>query len=433
MVNPRKLVLDSLIKSETVGSYSNIEINTTLTRNQLSNVDSRLYTLLYLGTLEKKLYLDYIIKSYSKIKLSDIEIDTKCALRLGLYQLIFCDKIPDYSAIDESVSLAPKKSKGFVNAILRSFLRDEKIVRLPKDELESLSIEASIPMKLLCLLIDSYGKSEVFNLLKYNEKSSPLSIRVNTLRATKEEIFDYLSSNGYEPSYSKIAKDIIICNTQIGKIKELIDTGKVFIQDESSKIATEVFSAEPNEKILDACACPGGKSFSIAIDMENKGELLSCDLHESKLRLITNGAKRLGIDIITAREQNAKLPVCDYIEKFDRVLCDVPCSGLGIIFKKPDIKYKSIEDIKNLPKIQYEILNNCSKYVKIGGVLVYSTCTLNKQENENNIEKFLQENKDFEPLDFSVGDIKSKGGVFTFLPHRDKTDGFFVAKMVRKQ
>lgn len=433
MVNPRKLALDSLIKSEMVGSYSNIEINTTLTRNQLSDVDSRLYTLLYLGTLEKKLYLDYIIKSYSKIKLSDIEIDTKCALRLGLYQLIFCDKIPDYSAIDESVSLAPKKSKGFVNAILRSFLRDEKSVRLPKDELECLSIEASIPMELLCLLIDSYGKNEVFNLLKYNEKSSPLSIRVNTLRATKEEIFDYLLSKGYEPSYSKIAKDIIICNTQIGKIKELIDTGKVFIQDESSKIATEVFSAMPNEKILDACACPGGKSFSIAIDMENKGELLSCDLHGSKLRLITNGAKRLGIDIITAREQNAKLSVCDYIEKFDRVLCDVPCSGLGIIFKKPDIKYKSIEDIKNLPKIQYEILNNCSKYVKIGGVLVYSTCTLNKQENENNIEKFLQENKGFEPLDFSVGDIKSKGGVFTFLPHRDKTDGFFVAKMVRKQ
>ena len=142
MLSPRKLALDSLIKSETVGSYSNIEINTTLTRNKLTNVDSRLYTLLYLGTLEKKLYLDYIIKSYSKIKLKDIEIDTKCVLRLGLYQLIFCDKIPDYSAIDESVSLAPKKTKGFVNAILRSFLRDDKKVNLPSNELERLSIKA---------------------------------------------------------------------------------------------------------------------------------------------------------------------------------------------------------------------------------------------------------------------------------------------------
>ena len=433
MLSPRKLALDSLIKSETVGSYSNIEINTTLTRNKLTNVDSRLYTLLYLGTLEKKLYLDYIIKSYSKIKLKDIEIDTKCVLRLGLYQLIFCDKIPDYSAIDESVSLAPKKTKGFVNAILRSFLRDDKKVNLPSNELERLSIEASIPMELLCLLIDSYGKDEVFNLLNHKEKISPLSLRVNTLKATKEEIFDYLKNNDLEPSYSKIAKDIILLNTQIDKISDLIDTGKVFIQDESSKIATEIFSSMPREKILDACACPGGKSFSIAIDMKNEGELISCDLHESKLRLVTNGAKRLGIDIITAKEQNAKVCVDNYIEKFDRVLCDVPCSGLGIIFKKPDIKYKSIEDIINLPKIQYEILENCSRYVKKGGILLYSTCTLNKQENENNIEKFLLENKDFEPVDFSVGDIKSKGGVFTFLPHRENTDGFFVAKMVRKQ
>lgn len=431
MQNPRKLALDSLIKGETSGSYSNIEINTVLSRSEMNNADLRLYTLLYLGTLEKKLYLDYIIKNYSKIKLSEIETDTKCILRLGLYQLIFCDKIPDYSAINETVSLAPKKTKGFVNAILRSFLRNGKNVSLPKDRWERVSVEYSIPMELVRLLIDSYGEDIAYKLCTYEKKGTPLSIRVNTLKAEKEEIFENLVSLGKEPRYSSLARDIIICSVQISEIKHLIDTGKVFIQDESSRIATEIFSAKPSEVIADVCACPGGKSFSIAIDMENKGEIFSSDLHASKLKLIKDGASRLGIDIISVREQNAKEFVSQYAEKFDRVLCDVPCSGLGIMFKKPDIKYKSIESINNLPSVQYDILKNCSKYVKKGGILVYSTCTINKKENEDNIEKFLSENSSFERMEFSVGNINSEGGVFTFLPHRDNTDGFFVAKMVR--
>ena len=429
--NPRKLALDSLIKSEVSGSYSNIEINTSITRNELSDVDLRLYTLLYLGTIEKKLYLDYIISKYSKIKVSDIEIDTKCLLRLGLYQLIFCDKIPDYSAVSETVELSGRKTKGFVNAILRSFLRDDKKVEMPKDKWERVSVEYSIPRELIDLLISSYGKEVAYQICTYEKTSTPLSLRINTLKAAKEEIFDCLVSKGIEPRYSSVARDIILCNTQISQIKDLIDTGKVFIQDESSKIATEILSAKAGEIVADVCACPGGKTFSVSIDMENKGQLYSSDLHKSKLKLITDGAKRLGIDIISVKEQNAKECVSEYIEKFDRVLCDVPCSGLGIIFKKPDIKYKSIESIENLPKVQYDILKNCSKYVKKGGVLVYSTCTINKKENEDNIEKFLMEEGDFKPLDFSVGNIKSEGGVYTFLPHKDKTDGFFVAKMVK--
>jgi 16S rRNA (cytosine967-C5)-methyltransferase len=206
----------------------------------------------------------------------------------------------------------------------------------------------------------------------------------------------------------------------------------VFVQDESSKIASMLHGAQPGEIVADVCACPGGKSFSIAIDMQNKGELYSSDLHENKLNLINKGSKRLGISIINTKAQNAKEFVPEYEEKFDRVLVDVPCSGLGLIFKKPDIKYKSIDDINALPSVQYDILNNAKKYLKKGGVLVYSTCTLNAKENEQNVSKFLEENKDFEAYDFDFGDIKSTKGGYTFFPHIIGTDGFFVARLKKK-
>ena len=213
--------------------------------------------------------------------------------------------------------------------------------------------------------------------------------------------------------------------------KDLIDTGFVFVQDESSYICTRVIDAQPGEKIADVCACPGGKTFSMAIDMKNRGELKSSDLHKNKLSLIEKGAKRLGIDIVSVAEQNAKNYVAENDGYFDRVLCDVPCSGLGVIFKKPDIKYKSIDSIKALPEIQYSILSNCSKYVRVGGILIYSTCTICRAENEENILRFLKENINFEPVEFEIGKVKSQNGMYTFLPHITETDGFFVAKLRR--
>ena len=192
-----------------------------------------------------------------------------------------------------------------------------------------------------------------------------------------------------------------------------------------------VVDAQPNDTILDACACPGGKTFSMSIDMKNKGEVIACDLHPSKLSLIDKGAKKLGIDIISTKEQNGKAYNEEFKGKFDKVLCDVPCSGLGIIFKKPDIKYKSIENINNLPNVQYDILSTQANYVKKGGILVYSTCTLNKEENEFNVLRFLEENKSFEAIDFEIDNVKSQNGMYTFMPHINHTDGFFVAKMKR--
>ncbi len=430
MDNPRELAFKSLVKTDTLSVFSNLEINTTLQRASLSESDRGLYTALYLGVLEKKLALDYIIKKYSVTPLEKIGVEEINLLRLGIYQLYFMDKIPDYSAVDECVNLASKKTKGFVNAILRAFIRDGKNVDFPKEKWLRVSIMQSFPMDLINLLIDSYGEEIAYQLLSSTEGEHHLALRVNTLKITVNEALYKIKQFDAEANVSALAHDIIRSSVSITQIKELIDNGIVFIQDEASRICSMAVGAMPNERILDACACPGGKSFSMSIDMENKGEVLSCDLHENKLSLITKGAKRLGIDIISVKEQNGKVENSELINSFDRVLCDVPCSGLGVILKKPDIKYKDIESINNLPSVQFDILSNCSKYVKNGGILVYSTCTINKKENEDNVNRFLCENDSFVLDSFIVGD-KQIDGMHTFFPHIEKTDGFFIAKMKR--
>ena len=432
MFNPRQGALLSLIKWEENGVYSNLELNTVISRTTAPRNDISLYTLLFLGVIEKKMLLDHVISRYSRIAIDEIDTQTKNALRLGIYQLLFCDKIPDYSAVDESVSLVSKKTRGFVNAILRSFLRDNKKVELPKDKWEMISIESSMPKELIDVFIRSYGEDVAYQLCKLEPKKSPLCLRVNTLKANADEIVEMILARGGSAEKSRLARDIVKTDLPISQLDDLLTSGLVFVQDESSRVASEVLMAKSGDTVADVCACPGGKSFSIAIDMENKGALYASDLHESKLSLITKGAKKLGIDIISTRVQNAKeyKPSGDIL--FDKILCDVPCSGLGVIFKKPDIKYKSTDAYKSLPDIQYEILSASSKYLKNGGVLVYSTCTLNRAENENNVEKFLLENKDFEPYDFELDNIKSKGGGYTFFPHITETDGFFVARFRKK-
>ncbi len=431
MDNPRELALRSLIKTETASVFSNLEINTTLMRASLDEKDAGLYTILYLGVLENKMLLDYVIEHYSSIPFKKIEITEKSILRLGIYQLYFLDKIPDYSAVNECVSLAPKKSKGFVNAILRSFIRDGKKIDFPKEKWQGVSIMHSFPMPLIELLISSYGEKIAYDLITSQPPRTELCLRVNTLKIAPSEMLKILADLGADPYYSAYADDIIKCSIQTSKIKHLLENGLVFVQDESSRVCTKAFDAQPNETVADVCACPGGKTFSIALDMQDKGQIFAFDLHKSKLSLITKTATSLGIDIINVREQNAKENVEEYNDRFDRVLCDVPCSGLGIIFKKPDIKYKDINSIKALPSVQFDILSNCSKYVKVGGILVYSTCTIVKEENEDNVTSFLKQNPNFVPVDFEAGGVKSKNGMYTFLPHITKTDGFFVAKMKR--
>ena len=431
MDNPRKLAFASLVKADALSSYSNLEINTVISRSDMTKKNVALYTALYMGVTEKLLTLDYVISKYSSVMLEKLDIETKNALRLGLYQMMFMDKIPEYSAVSETVNLCPKKSKGFVNAVLRSFIRSGKSVEYPEDEWEALSVKSSTPSYIIDIFRYSYGDDTAKALLSYNGGAEGISLRVNALKKSVAEIVSALEGKGIPCKVAALCPDVIIADAPVTDIENFISSGDVFVQDVSSCTASKVVSAKDGMSILDACACPGGKTFSMAIDMENKGSIVSCDLHKSKLSLIKSGCTRLGIDIVKVEEQNGKVYRPEFDSAFDKVLCDVPCSGLGVIAKKPDIKYKKQDALDNLPPIQADILENCSKYVKVGGELIYSTCTLNKKENEDVVNTFLLNNPSFERLEFSVNGIQSKDGMYTFMPHITDSDGFFVSKMRR--
>lgn len=432
MDNPRKAALASLIKAELAASYSNLEINSVISRGKMSRLNVALYTALYLGVTERLITLDYVISKYSSKPIEDLDVETKNALRLGIYQLMYMDKIPEYSAVSETVNLCPRRSKGFVNAILRNFLRQGKELVLPQDKWQALSIETSIPMSLIDILRSSYGDERALTLSHALTKPrAGTTIRINTLKNDPREMRRTLKARGISYTQVGFSDELLVIKAPISDFVDLIDNGMCFVQDTASFACVKILSPSPAQSVLDACACPGGKSFSSAMDMKNEGRLVCCDLHKNKLSLVTGGAQKLGIDIITVYEQDAKKQRDEFIGAFDKVLCDVPCSGLGIISKKPDIKYKSIEDIENLPSVQLEILKNCAKYVKVGGELVYSTCTLNKKENEDVVAAFISADDSFSPLDFEVGEIKSKDGAFTFMPDTLEADGFFVAKLKR--
>ncbi len=431
MDNPRKLAHKSLIKSEQSGVYSNLEVNTVLSRAKLSKLDVALYTALYLGVMEKMITLDYQITKYSNTHIIELDTETKNALRLGFYQLIYMDKIPDYSAVSETVSLVPRRSKGFVNACLRSFIRDGKVVALPMDKWQALSVKTSIPSVLLEIFRNSYGDETAEKIALSCNPREGICVRINLLKTDSREIKAILNSRKIPYDKIDFTDEVIIVKAPISDFADLLEKGFAFVQDTASFACVKIFAPKRGEKILDACACPGGKSFSSAIEMKNEGKIVSCDLHKNKLSLVKNGAQKLAIGIIETREQDAKAFNPEFENSFDKVLCDVPCSGLGVISKKPDIKYKPIEQIYNLPEIQLCILKNCSNYVKFGGEIVYSTCTLNSEENEKVVKKFLSKNDKFEPVEFTLGNIKSTNGMFTFMPHLYETDGFFVAKMKR--
>ncbi|MBQ2278705.1 MAG: 16S rRNA (cytosine(967)-C(5))-methyltransferase RsmB, partial [Clostridia bacterium] len=371
----RSLALESLIALERDGRYSNLEINSALVASSLEGADRGLYTRLVYGVTERRITLDHIIGKYSRLPAKDLDPDVRCALRMGLYQLVWMDRIPEHAAVGESAGLVARRSTGFVNAILRSFLRDGKRIDLPDksaDFMIYLSVAYSVPRDLCELLHRSVG-DEIEPLLEAMNREPQIALRVNRLKLSAE---DAAAKTG--GTVSAVAPDIVKVPSLDDTVKAGIDEGLWFVQDEASRITAVSVGAKPGETVVDTCACPGGKSFSMAIDMNNTGTLYSFDLHKNKLSLIKSGAEKLGITMIETGCRDAREPDEALIGKADRVLCDAPCSGLGVIAKKPDIRYKDISDIDNLPRIQKEVLAGAAKYVKKGGVLVYSTCTLHK-------------------------------------------------------
>lgn len=443
MANSRKTAFKVLLKIEQDGAYSNIALNNAVKESELSPLDAAFTSALVYGVLERKITLDYIIKQYSKIPLRKIELKTKIILRLGLLQMAFMDKIPESAAVNESVKLAKQqklqKSSGFINAILRSFARDNCKVKYPdiKNKAEYYSVKYSCPQMLVKLWINSYGEDNARGILENLSGRPNIYARVNTLKTNTDELITVLADDKVKAEKVDFPSNAVkIADT--GSIERLkaYKGGLLHIQDLSSQLCTYFLSAEKGQTVLDICSAPGGKAFTIAEYMQNSGKITACDMYKHKLKLIEKGAKRLGINIIETYLRDGASADKE-LPSADRILCDVPCSGLGVLSRKPEIRYKDDLIDTDLADIQYKILCESAKYLKKGGKLVYSTCTLNPQENNKNTAKFLAEHNDFEGVELELPpELKrafdEKPYEITLMPHTFDGDGFYIAVLTRR-
>ena len=433
----RELSFSVLKTSSKSGAYSNIALDNALKKNELSDADRGLVTAIVMGTTERRLTLDYIIDKLAADP-SKVESETRDLLRMGIYQILFMDKIPEYAAVNETVSLANRRSRGFVNAVMRELLRKrdrgelEKLFPSEGDGVAYLSVKYSFPEDACARFLEIYGLERAKKIFEVFNRPPKLTLRINTLKIDREGYSRLLDERNIEHRLSERLENAIILENVSFSALPGFDEGYFFVQDEASQICVEALDAREGDTLIDVCSCPGSKSFGSAIKMNNKGKILSFDLHENKLSLIRSGADRLGISIIETRAADGRVEIPELVGCADRVLCDVPCSGFGVISKKPELRYKDPKESERLPEIQRAILENACKYVKLGGLLVYSTCTLLPEENELAVKDFLSRHPEFELAPFTVGKIEATDGYITLFPHLHKTDGFFVAKLIRK-
>ena len=403
------------------GKYSNLELIGGL--EGLSDKDRALATNIIYGVLQNKIRLDYIIKTYSNLPLKKISTDVLNILRMGVYQAVFMDKIPAYAITNESIKLVKKCRKasagGFVNAILRGVLRGDKEVKYPADRLEYLSVYYSCPLW-ICRMWDKMFPDRLEDILRSMNEKPGFSVRVNTLKMSVDA---FINQRGGEKS--KLQKDVVILSGGLNVRKdELFINGSYYPQDEASAMVSELLSPEKGQRVMDLCAAPGGKTTHIAQLMENEGEIFAFDIYEHKLDIINDTAARLGVEIIHTKLGDATEFKEEYAGSADCVLVDAPCSGLGIMRRKPEIKYMKEEaDLIELAELQSTILNTAAKYVKKGGTLVYSTCTISDRENDTVVKQFLSKNEDFELAAQPIQLLPCNGG----------TDGFYMAKFQKRR
>lgn len=434
MVNTRAVVLRLLRKIEQDKSYSNIILDKALVEIDCSLQEKKFISALFYGVIERIITLDAVINKYSKIKTKKLDTDVLLILRMGIYQLLYMDSVPDSAAVNESVKLAKKcknpSLSGFVNGVLRSFIRNEKALPECNNEVSKLSVEYSCPEWLIEKWIKEYGADFTKSMLESSIGKAPVTIRLNTTKMTANEIVTVLESDGFNVGKTFLENCYTISGGVAVESSKAYKLGLFYVQDISSQLCSLSLDAQEGETVIDVCAAPGGKTFTTAIKMNNTGKVLSFDLHESRVKLINDGAVRLGLDNVTAQQNDA----CVYNEKLpkaDRVLCDVPCSGLGVIRRKPEIKYKNPEDFKELPDVQYKILETSAKYLKSGGILVYSTCTVSKAENEDVVNRFLKEHPDFTGVSVNTKFDELSDNCATIIPKYFNSDGFFIVKLKR--
>lgn len=423
MSNARKTALKALIEVRGQ-AYSNITLNKFLNETDLSGADRALATAIFYGVLDRTVTLDFVLGEHIKTPLKKVQPIALEVLRIALYQIMFMDKIPDSAAVNEAVKLI-KNSKqnhlaGFVNGVLRNILRSE--IKLPNGtDVTSLSVKYSCPEWIITNFINDYGTDIAICLLEHSLQTPPVTLRVNTLKTDESSLADKLSLEGIATKAASLDGALeVIGGIDVTKSKSYRD-GLFHVQDTASQTAVSILNPSEDEKVLDICAAPGGKTFTMAQYMKNSGKIVACDLYQKRVELIQKGAERLGIDNIVVRQNDATVKN-ETLGRFDAILCDVPCSGLGVIRRKPEIKYKDISEYSDITLIQSKILENTASYLNQNGRILYSTCTLRKCENEGVVQCFLDKHPQYE--------LKYQ---HDFMPHIDGSDGFYCALLQKSR
>ncbi len=432
----RETALNVLIACRKEKGWSNALLKTYIRRDKLDRREAALATRLCYGVVQNREKLDFYLKQLLTGRLKDLHPAVRDILHLGLYQLYEMDKIPAPAAVNESVSLAKKYCKslrnatGLVNGVLRNALRKEDL-----KQPQTLAERYSHPQKLLDLLSDYVGGERLEGMLQANNGIPPTVVQVNTLKITPEELKIRLEDEGVEVQPHPWLNDCLVL-TGTGDLEQLpsFTQGLYYVQDAAARLSVLCGEIPKNSRVLDCCAAPGGKSFAAALAMAGTGSIIACDVHPHKIDLIASGADRLGISTVNAQLQDATVTRQEWVGQMDAVLADVPCSGYGIIRKKPDIRYKDPDSMAALPQLQLKILETQADYVKAGGLLLYSTCTLVYRENEGVVNAFLQKRPDFflEKLPLPEVFPLNTSGMLSLIPGEYDTDGFFICRLRRK-
>ena len=439
--NIRLLAVKALSDINRNGAYANITLQDYISKHNLADLDRRVFTELVYGVVRRRNYLDAIIVHFTKRSLKKLSSMVVEILRLGIYQIIYMDKVPESAAVNESVKLAKKLTRGlsgFVNAILRSVIREQDSIGvedLASNDIEVISFIYNIPLWLIDLWMGEFGRDKTEDLCAWFNQQPKLTARINTILIDIPQCLTLLKEQGWDVSQDSNYKDIIYINSHRGSLEksDAVIKGYITFMDKASMLVARLVNPQPGERVLDCCAAPGGKSMYMAALMDNTGSLMSCDIHEHKIALMESNAQRLGISIVQTKVQDATDLPSAWKSYFDRVLVDVPCSGLGILQKKLDMRWRKDEStLSELPPLQLAILERAAMTVKEKGYLVYSTCTLNYKENEDVVEAFLQKHKEFSIVPVGTDfPLKSNNGMITTYPPIDDMDGFFMVKMQR--
>lgn len=436
----RATALRVLVSCRNNGAWADAALKAQISRDGLSGPDAALCSRIVYGVMQNRMLLDFYIGAYCTQKPDHLQPPLLEILRIGAYQIIYLDKIPDSAAVNTSVELAKLakrgQASGLVNAVLRKLSQNKKALPpVPeRDDVQRLSIQYSHPKWFVKRLVSLLGREEAERFLACDNQIAPITVQVNPLKTTLEALTEELQQAGISVQpHSWVPDCLELSGTGDLAALPSFREGKFLVQDPAARLVSLIAGIRPGQKVLDVCAAPGGKSLSAAFAMAGNGSIVACDLHENKLKRIQESADRLGVNIITTQAADGRVFRPEWEASFDTVLVDAPCSGLGIIRKKPDTRYKKADDLFTLPVVQAAIFDNAARYVRPGGTLVYSTCTILPEENEQVTEAFLAEHADFglEPFELPLPVGKSDGSL-TLWPQRHDTDGFYICRMTRR-